>query len=104
MNIKKRMEELENLINKANYEYHTLDNPTISDYLYDSYLKELIELEEEYPQYKSLNSPTLKIGGVVLDKFEKYNHNFPMMSLSNVFNEEELKAFDERIKKEVNEY
>lgn len=98
------MKELENLINKANYEYHTLDKPTISDYLYDNYLKELIELEEQYPELKSSDSPTLKVGGVVLDKFEKYEHHVPMMSLANVFNEEELVEFDQRIKKEVNDY
>lgn len=104
MEIEKRMRELEKLINQANYEYHTLDKPTISDYLYDSYLKELVELEEEYPDLKSSDSPTLKVGGVVLEKFNKYNHHVPMMSLANVFNQQELKEFDQRIQKEVSEY
>lgn len=103
MENKKRIEELEKIINQANYDYHTLDAPTISDYDYDLYLKELIELEEKYPHYKSKNSPTLKIGGIVLDKFDKYTHEVPMMSLSNVFNFDELKSFDERVKKEINE-
>lgn len=101
MDIKKRMIELEKIINQANYDYHTLDKPTISDYEYDVYLKELILLEEKYPQYKDKNSPTVKVGGVVLDKFIKYTHEEPMMSLSNVFNFEELTAFDERVQKEI---
>lgn len=104
MEIRKRMLELENIINKANYEYHTLDAPTISDYQYDSFLKELIILEEKYPNFKSVNSPTIKVGGVVLDKFNKHTHSYPMLSLSNVFNENELLEFDQRIKKEVSKF
>ncbi len=104
MEIRKRMKELEQIINQANYDYHTLDMPTISDYEYDRFLKELIDLEEKYPKYKSDNSPTLKIGGEVLDKFNKYTHLTPMMSLSNAFNFAELKEFDNRVKKEVDEY
>lgn len=104
MDIKKRMKELENLINEANYLYHTLDAPTISDFLYDSYLHELISLEEKYPEYKSEASPTLKVGGVVLDKFNKHVHSEPMMSLSNVFNFEEVKEFDVKINKEINDF
>ena len=102
--IKKRMAELEAIINKANYQYYTLDNPEISDYTYDNYLKELVELETKYPELKSKTSPTMKIGGVVLDKFNKITHSIPMMSLSNVFNFDELKAFDERVRKEVSEF
>lgn len=104
MKIRKRMEELEQIINKANYDYHTLDMPTISDYEYDSYLKELIDLELQYPEYKCKDSPTEKVGGVVLDKFVKYTHTTPMMSLSNSFNFEELEEFDNRVKKEVSDY
>lgn len=104
MDIRKRMLELEQIINEANYNYYTLDAPTISDFEYDKYLKELIKLEEEYPEYKSDNSPTVKIGGVVLDKFLKYTHTEAMMSLANSFNFEELKEFDERVSKEVSGY
>ncbi len=98
--IKKRMEELEIIIEEANYNYHTLDNPTISDYEYDKYLHELKDLEEKYPHLKSKTTPTQKVGGVVLDKFKKVTHREPMMSLSNAFNFDDLISFDERIKKE----
>lgn len=101
MDIKNRILELEKIINQANYDYHTLDAPKISDYEYDAYLNELIVLEEKYPEYKSENSPTLKVGGVVLDKFIKYIHEEPMMSLSNVFNYDDLRDFDQRVKKET---
>lgn len=104
MSIKTKIDILIEKINQANYEYHTLDNPTISDFEYDALLKELIDLEEKYPNYKRIDSPSLKIGGEVLDNFEKVTHNIPMMSLSNVFNFDELYKFDERIKKEVENY
>lgn len=100
MDVLKRIEELREIINKANYEYHTLDEPSISDFLYDKYLNELINLEEKYPKYQSIDSPTNKIGGVVLDAFKKVNHESPMMSLGNVFNEEELLDFYNRINKD----
>lgn len=67
MEILKRINKLIEIINQVNYDYHTLDNPTISDYEYDMYLKELIELEEKYPELKQPNSPTQKVGGVVLE-------------------------------------
>ncbi len=104
MNIKQRMIELTRILNQANYDYHTLDQPKISDQQYDHYLKELIALEEQYPEYKLENSPSEKIGGVVLSGFDKVTHQIPMMSLSNVFNEDELKAFDERIRKIINDF
>ncbi|MFA5719851.1 MAG: NAD-dependent DNA ligase LigA [Acholeplasmataceae bacterium] len=99
-NIEKRMRHLEEVINQANYDYHTLDNPTISDYTYDKYVLELQTLEAQYPQYKSPTSPTFKVGGIVLDKFNKVTHKNAMMSLSNAFSYDDLYAFDERIKKE----
>ncbi|HKL95368.1 MAG TPA: NAD-dependent DNA ligase LigA [Haploplasma sp.] len=95
----KRIEELTNIINEANYNYHTLDNPTISDYEYDKLLNELIKLEEQYPNNKLPNSPTQKIGGVILDNFKKVIHSVPMMSLSNAFNETDLVIFYNRISK-----
>ncbi len=104
MDIKKRMMDLEQAIDQANYEYHTLDRPTVSDFEYDLWMKELIELETNYPELKSLTSPTLKVGGVVLDKFNKIVHDKPMMSLSNAFNDQDLIDFDERIQKEVDGY
>lgn len=100
MNIKEQMRELIKKIEKAGYEYYTLDNPTVSDEVYDQWLRDLINLEETYPEYKEPNSPSNKIGGVVLEKFEKITHKNPMMSLNNAFSFEELKDFSERISKE----
>ncbi len=98
--VQDRIKELVNIINKANYNYHVLDNPEISDQEYDKYLKELYSLEEKYPEYVLPDSPTKKIGGEVIEEFAKVVHDKPMMSLSNVFNEDEIRAFDARIRKE----
>ena len=99
--MKERIDELVNIINEANYNYHVLDNPTITDQEYDSYYRELEILEEKYPEYVREDSPTHRVGGVVLDEFEKVEHTIPMMSLGDVFNEDEIRAFDSRIKKET---
>lgn len=98
--IEKRINELIEILNKANYEYYVLDNPTISDQEYDKYIRELIKLESKHPELKRDDSPTSRVGGMVVDSFNKVVHEIPMMSLSNVFNEDEIVAFDERIKKE----
>ena len=100
MNVEKRIDELVKIINEADYNYHTLDNPTISDQEYDKYIRELFDLEKEYPEFVREDSPTQRVGSKVLDSFNKITHKIPMMSLSNVFNEEEVRSFDERIKKE----
>ncbi|MDD3186936.1 MAG: NAD-dependent DNA ligase LigA [Bacilli bacterium] len=99
--IQDRIKKLTDILNKANYNYHVLDKPTITDQEYDKYLRELINLEEENPEFKDKNSPTTRIGGEVIDEFNKVTHEIPMLSLSNVFNEEEIRKFDERIKREV---
>ncbi len=99
MDAKKRIEELVTILNEANYNYHVLDNPTITDQEYDKYLRELINLEEKYPEYVLVNSPSKRVGGEVLDKFSKITHKIPMLSLGNVFNEDEIRDFDARIKK-----
>lgn len=99
--IENRIDELINILNEANYEYYVNDNPTLTDQEYDKYLRELINLEEKYPDLKREDSPTSRVGGEVAEGFNKVVHEIPMMSLSNVFNEEEIIAFDERIKKEV---
>ena len=96
---KTRMEELVKILNEANYNYYVLDNPTITDQEYDKYLRELIILEQKYPEYALLDSPTKRVGGQVLEKFDKVKHEVPMLSLGNVFNEEEVRDFDNRIKK-----
>lgn len=99
MNTKERIDYLVDIINEANYNYHVLDNPTITDQEYDKYLRELYTIEEKYPELVRDDSPTKKIGGEVIDSFKKVIHDKPMMSLSNVFNEEEVHDFDDKIKK-----
>ena len=98
--MQERMNELVEIINEADYNYHTLDNPTITDQEYDSYLRELIEIEEEHPEWIRSDSPTQHAGGKIIEGFEKVQHKIPMMSLSDVFSESEIVAFDERIRKE----
>ena len=98
--IEKRIQELTDILNDANYKYYVLDEPTITDQEYDKYLRELEELEQEYPNYAKQDSPTQRVGGQVLDTFEKVTHKIPMMSLSDVFSESEIASFDEKIKKE----
>ena len=98
--MKNRYNELVELLNKANYEYHVLDNPTITDQEFDKYLRELINIEKEYPELVRDDSPTQKIGGEVIDGFKKIRHDIPMLSLSNVFNESEIMEFDNKISKE----
>ena len=98
---KERYNELVDLLNKANYEYHVLDDAKLlTDQEYDNYLRELYEIEEQNPEWKREDSPTTKIGGTIIDKFDKVTHNIPMMSLADVFNEDEIIAFDKRIRDE----
>ena len=97
---KKRYLELVDIVNEADYNYHTLDNPTITDQEYDAYLNELIEIENNHQDWIVANSPTHHAGGKILEGFEKAEHKIPMMSISDVFSESELISFDERIKKE----
>ena len=96
-----RMKELIELIRKANYEYYAIDNPSITDQEYDRYMQELIKIETEHPEWVLDDSPTKRVGGEVISEFKKIVHEKPMLSLSNVFNEEDIQAFDERIRKEV---
>ena len=98
--VEKRINELIDIINEADYNYHTLDNPTITDQEYDKYLRELFDLEEKYPELVRDDSPTHHAGGKVIDEFKKVEHKIPMMSLSDVFSYEEVENFDEKIKKE----
>lgn len=100
MDVKSRIEELTKILNEANYNYYILDNPTISDQEFDKYLRELIELEMEYPNLKKEDSPTTRVGGSVIEGFDKVTHNIPMLSIGDVFNEEEIIDFDNKIKKE----
>lgn len=100
--IKKTIEELKNKLKQYEYEYYALENPSVSDYEYDECLKQLIEYEQKYPQFKTLDSPTVRVGGYVSDKFNKVKHDVPMLSLGNAFNHEQLLKFDADIKKDLN--
>lgn len=99
---KKRIAELVEIINKASYEYYLNDNPSITDQEYDDYYSELLRLEEAYPELKREDSPTIRVGGEALSKFEKVEHKTPMLSFDDIFNEDEIIAFDERIRKSIN--
>lgn len=99
--IEKRIQELTEIINKANHDYYTLDNPKITDQEYDRYMEELQRLEEEYPQYKKIDSPTQRVGSEVISEFKKVTHEIPMLSLGDIFNEDEIIEFDEKVKKVV---
>ena len=96
--IKNRIEELTKILNQANYEYYNIDSPSITDQEYDKYMRELIVLEEKYPELKDLNSPTNRVGGEAIDKFSKIRHKIPMFSLADVFNEDEINDFIKRVK------
>ncbi|MGG3571109.1 NAD-dependent DNA ligase LigA [Bacillus gobiensis] len=93
---KHRIEQVKQLINQYNYEYHTLDQPSVPDSEYDERMRELIALEEEHPDLKSPDSPSQRVGGAVLDAFQKVQHGTPMLSLGNAFHADDLRDFDRR--------
>lgn len=97
----KRMNELVALLNRYATEYYTSDNSSVSDSEYDRLYRELVELETAYPEQVLADSPTHRVGGKVLDGFEKYSHQYPLYSLQDAFSREELDAFDARVRKEV---
>lgn len=97
----KRMNELVALLNRYATEYYTSDNPSVSDSEYDRLYRKLVELETAYPEQVLADSPTHRVGGKVLDGFEKYSHQYPLYSLQDAFSREELEAFDARVRKEV---
>ena len=97
----KRMNELVALLNRYATEYYTSDNPSVSDSEYDRLYRELVELESAYPDQVLADSPTHRVGGKVLDGFEKYSHQYPLYSLQDAFSREELEAFDARVRKEL---
>lgn len=96
-----RILELRKILDRLAYEYYVLDKPSVSDQEYDRYYQELLKLEDEFPQYRDPNSITQRVGGVVLDAFEKVSHKRRMLSLDNAFNLEDLMAFDERVQQSV---
>ena len=101
--MEEKIKELQDRLNRYNHEYHVLDDPSVPDSEYDRLLHELIALEEQYPETKTDTSPTVRVGGEVMSRFEKVAHDTPMLSLSNAFNAEELRAFDKRVRDMVGE-
>lgn len=99
--IQAKIEQLTAELNEYNYQYYVLANSAISDFDFDIKLKELEKLEKEYPQYQDPNSPTLKVGGDITSKFKTVKHRWPMLSLSNTYNEQELRDFDNRVQKAI---
>lgn len=97
----KRIDEIRSQINHYGYEYYVLDKPSVPDAEYDKLMQELLLLEENFPQFKTADSPSVRVGGVVLDLFEKVEHRTPMLSLGNAFNEQDLRDFDRRIRQAV---
>ena len=104
MDIKERIKYLTNLLHRYNYEYYVLDNPTVEDVEYDSLMRELEQLEKQYPEYASENSPTQKVGDYLKNDLDEVVHQNPMLSLANAFSYDELREFDEKIRKEVNNF
>ncbi|MGV3510067.1 MAG: NAD-dependent DNA ligase LigA [Sphingobacteriaceae bacterium] len=99
--VKERMDALVKELNQHNYNYYVLAQPTISDYEFDIKLKELEEFEKQHPEFQDENSPTQKVGGDITKKFETVRHKWPMLSLGNTYNEQDLRDFDERIRKAI---
>lgn len=97
--VEKRIQELKQQISHHDYLYHSLDQPEISDYNYDRLFEELKKLEDQYPEFKTPDSPTLRVGGQPLEFFEKVRHRRPMLSLQNSYSIEDIEAFDERIRR-----
>lgn len=98
MDAKSRIEEITKLLERYNYEYYVLDNPSVADAEYDRLMQELISLETQYPEYKSPLSPSQRVGGMVQDEFKKITHKRNMLSLANAFNDEDLRDFDKKIR------
>ncbi len=98
MDPKARAEEITRLLEKYNYEYYVLDNPSVSDAEYDRLMQELIKIETEHPELKSPLSPTQRVGGMVQDEFQKVTHKRMMLSLANAFNDDDLRDFDRKIR------
>lgn len=101
--IKEEIEHLRKELNEHNYKYYVLAQPVISDFDFDQKLKQLQALEDQYPEFMDPDSPTQKVGGDITKKFKTVKHTWPMFSLSNTYNEQELRDFDERVKKTIEE-
>ena len=99
----RKIKDLQNILNQYNYEYHVLDTPSVPDSEYDRLMNELTALEEQFPQLKTEDSPTQRVGGEILDMFEKVEHETSMLSLGNAFNEQDLRDFDRRVRQNAGE-
>ncbi|NKE05994.1 NAD-dependent DNA ligase LigA [Mesobacillus selenatarsenatis] len=97
----KKAKDLQNLLNQYAYEYYVLDQPSVPDAEYDRLLRELIEIEEQYPELQTPDSPTQRVGGEILTMFNKVQHATPMLSLGNAFDEQDLRDFDRRVRQDV---
>ena len=100
-NIQEKIKQLQDLLNRHNYLYYVLDKPEISDFEFDALMKELIDLETDYPQFSDKLSPTKRVGGSLLDAFDTVKHNYPMLSLANTYSQSELEDFHRRVKKKT---
>ncbi|MDU0463081.1 NAD-dependent DNA ligase LigA [Staphylococcus ureilyticus] len=100
--LQSRVDVLHQLLNQYSYEYYVQDNPSVPDSEYDKLLHELIDIEANNPEYRTADSPTVRVGGSAQSTFEKVNHDTPMLSLGNAFNKEDLKKFDQRIREQIN--
>ena len=100
--LEKRVKELTELLEKYNYEYYVLDNPSVSDFEYDRLMQELIAIEEKHPELKSPLSPTQRVGGQAVESFNKITHQRSMLSLGNAFNEDDLRDFDRKVREAIN--
>lgn len=98
---KQKIEELRTVLEELNYQYYVLDSPTVEDFEYDRMLHELMDLEEQFPEFKSDDSPTVRVGGMALNTFESVPHTVPMGSLRDVFDTAELYAFDEKVRETI---
>ncbi|MDQ0219832.1 NAD-dependent DNA ligase LigA [Peribacillus cavernae] len=97
----KHVKDLQNILNQYSYDYYVLDKPSVTDAEYDKLLRELIEYEEQFPELRSPDSPTQRVGGAILEMFKKVEHRSPMLSLGNAFNEEGLRDFDRKVRQAV---
>lgn len=103
MDEKKRYEEIIQILDEYSYEYYVMDNPSVEDSEYDALMQELLALEEKHPDWVTPESPSQRVGGIVLEGFEKVEHKTPMLSLANAFNEQDLLDFDRRVREKVGE-
>ena len=101
MTPKERAAQITELLEKYNYEYYVLDNPSVSDAEYDRLMQELIMLEKEHPELVSPLSPTQRVGGLVQDEFKKVTHQRMMLSLANAFNDDDLRDFDRKVREVI---